>query len=58
MTKRRDVIRYLERNGFENKGGAKHDRFEHDDGRWTEVPRHREIEDILFKKIKKQVGLR
>ena len=57
MVKRRQVVRLLERNGFVNKGGANHDRFEHPDGRWTTVERHREIEEPMFKLIKKQAGL-
>lgn len=57
MVKRRQVVRFLERNGFVNKGGTNHDRFEHPDGRWTIVERHREIEKPMFKLIKKQAGL-
>jgi mRNA interferase HicA len=58
MTKRRDVVRFLERNGFINKGGTRHDRYVHPDGRWTEVPRHSEVTERTFREIKKQVGLR
>jgi len=57
MTKRRDVIRLLEKNGFKNKGGANHDVFEKA-GRTTVVPRHREINEDTFKTIKKQAGLK
>ena len=58
MSKRRDVVRFLENKGFVNMGGANHDRFKHPDGRQTVVPRHREISDKLFEVIKKQAGLR
>ena len=58
MTKRRVVIELLERNGFVNLGGSKHDKFEHPDGRKTRVPRHRDIKDRLFREIKKQTGLK
>jgi predicted RNA binding protein YcfA (HicA-like mRNA interferase family) len=51
-------VRLLERSGFINVGGANHDRFEHADGRRTEVPRHAEINKWLFERIKRQAGLR
>ena len=57
MTKRRDVERLLEENGFINMGGTNHDRFVHPDGRWAVVPRHREIPEFLVRKIMKQAGL-
>lgn len=57
MTKRRDVVRLLESNGFVSKGGTNHERFQHPDGRSTVVPRHREIKETMFKVIKKQAGL-
>jgi predicted RNA binding protein YcfA (HicA-like mRNA interferase family) len=57
MTKRKDVVRLLERNGFTNKGGANHDKYTHSDGRWTEIPRHSEIAEWTFRKIRKQAGL-
>jgi predicted RNA binding protein YcfA (HicA-like mRNA interferase family) len=57
MTKRRDVVRLLEKNGFANKGGMNHDKYVHPDGRWTEVPRHSEVDKWTFGKIKKQAGL-
>lgn len=56
MIKRRDVIRFLEQNGFENKGGTNHDRFQKGN-RVTYVPRHREVKDNTFKKILKDAGL-
>jgi predicted RNA binding protein YcfA (HicA-like mRNA interferase family) len=55
--KRRDVVRVLEANGFINRGGARHDRYTHPDGRWTEVPRHKEIAEWTYRMIKKQAGL-
>lgn len=56
MVKRRDVIRLLEQNGFRNEGGANHDIFRKDE-RTTSVPRHREIPNNTYKKIKKDAGL-
>ena len=58
MTKRRVVTTLLETNGFVNKGGARHDKYVHPDGRWTSVPRHRDIDEMLVKEIKKQAGLK
>ena len=57
MTKRRDIVKLLEENGFENKGGTNHDLFVKGK-RTTVVPRHREIDENMFRKIKKQAGLR
>lgn len=58
MTKRRDVVRLLEAHGFVSEGGTKHETFVHPDGRMTRVPRHREVDEGLFRLIKKQAGLR
>lgn len=58
MTKRRDVVKLLEANGFVSKGGTNHEKFENPDGRYTIVARHREIDDQMFKIIKKQAGLK
>lgn len=58
MTKRRDVVRLLEENGFVSKGGTKHEMFVRSDGRMTRVARHREIPDEMFRIIKRQAGLR
>ncbi|WP_165173472.1 MULTISPECIES: type II toxin-antitoxin system HicA family toxin [unclassified Adlercreutzia] len=56
MTKRRDVVRLLEQNGFWSKGGAKHEKFTN--GKVTVlVKRHREIEDETFERIKRQAGI-
>ena len=57
MTKRRDVIRLLEMNGFTNIGGRRHDVFVKKELR-TIVPRHKEISERTFKEIKKQAGLK
>lgn len=57
MTKRRDVVRFLERNGFRSKGGTKHEKFTN--GEVTiRLKRHREIEDETFERIKKEAGLK
>ena len=57
MTKRRDVVRFLERNGFWSKGGTKHEKFTN--GEVTVlVKRHREIEDEVFERSKKDAGLK
>lgn len=58
MVERREVVRFFEQNGFKNKGGTNHDKFEHPDGRWTIVERHREISNGRFECMKKQAGLR
>ena len=58
MVKRRDVVAFFTVHGFINKGGSRHDRYEHPDGRWTVVPRHAEIDDMLFKMMKTQAGLK
>lgn len=57
MTKRRDVIKLLESKGFINVGGSNHDKFVHQDGRQTVVPRHRNISEITYKQIKKQANI-
>lgn len=57
MAKRRDVVRYFEDRGFWSKGGTKHEKFTN--GKVTiMVKRHREIEDEVFEKLKKQAGLK
>lgn len=58
MTKRKDVVALLEAAGFTSKGGTNHEKFEHADGRWTVVPRHREVAECTFRQIKKQAGLK
>lgn len=58
MTKRRDVVRILESYGFHPDKGTKHERFEHRDGRWVMVPRHREIPDVMAQRIFREAGIR
>lgn len=57
MTKRRDVVRFFEERGFWSKGGTKHEKFTNGDVTIM-VKRHREIEDEVFEKLKKQAGLK
>ena len=57
MTKRRDLVRILKSNGFDEAGGTNHGRFEHPDGRYTYVPRHREVKTHLAVFILKQAGI-
>lgn len=57
MTKRRDVVRLLRKNGFSSIGGKNHEIFVKPGFR-TEVPRHNEIGETLFREIKKQAGLK
>ena len=57
MVKRREVVKFLKENGFEEKGGTNHEKFYKGNKR-TVVPRHREISDRLFEDIKKQAGLK
>lgn len=56
MVNRRQVVKFFTSHGFVNKGGTRHDRYEHPDGRWTVIERHKEINDRLFELMKKQVG--
>lgn len=57
MVKRRDLVGEIKEAGFENEGGANHDKFVHPDGRVTVVPRHREIGERLADEIRKQAGI-
>ena len=60
MTKRRDLVRELERAGFEQvKSGssADHDKFRRE-GVTVAVPRHTEIKNHTANVIRKQAGLR
>ena len=56
MVKRRDVIRFLEQNGFKKVGGTKHDKYQKGNC-VTSVPRHREVKDNTFKQILRETGL-
>lgn len=56
MTKRRDVVKFFEAHGFWSVGGTKHEKFTN--GRVTiMIKRHREIEDEVFRYLKKQADL-
>ena len=56
MTKRREVIKFFNEHGFYSKGGTKHEKLTN--GKVTIlVRRHREIEDEVFEKLKKQADL-
>lgn len=57
MTKRRDIIKALEEAGFISKGGANHEKWLHDDGRFTLVGRHREIPTPTARAIAKQAKI-
>ena len=52
MVKRREVIRLLKRHGFVSVGGKRHEHFVKA-GRFTQVPRHNEISEEMYEKIKK-----
>lgn len=58
MVKRRTVEQFFKENGFVNEGGTNHDRLVHPDGRWTVLGRHKEINDKLFERMKKEAGLK
>ncbi|MEM6728879.1 MAG: type II toxin-antitoxin system HicA family toxin [Pseudomonadota bacterium] len=58
MAKRSDIIRLLEKAGFISKGGAKHERWVHPDGRFTTVGRHREIPTPTARLIAKQAKIK
>lgn len=57
MTKRRDLIRELERAGFESAKGTKHGKYQKGDIT-VMVPRHAEIKDQMANVIRRQAGLR
>ena len=57
MVNRRQVVKFFTSHGFVNKGGTRHDRYEHPDGRWTVIERHKEINDRLFELMKKLTRL-
>lgn len=57
MTKRRTVVKFFTDRGFWSKGGTKHEKFTN--GRTTIlIKRHREIEDEVFEKLKRDAGLK
>lgn len=57
MASRRKLIAKLRAEGFYSAGGTKHEKFEHKDGRYTNVPRHAEIKESLYKLILKQARI-
>lgn len=57
MVNRKEVTDLLRQNGFRPNGGTNHEHWT-DGTRFTQVPRHREIPDQLFEKIKRQAGLK
>lgn len=57
MTKRRDVVKFFEQNGFWSKGGTKHEKFTNGEVTIL-IKRHREIEDEVFEKLKRDAGLK
>lgn len=56
MVKRKTVTDLLRSAGFKPCGGTNHEHWT-DGVRFTQVPRHREIAEQLFAKIKKQAGI-
>lgn len=54
MTKRRVVVAYLLSQGFRPEGGTKHEKFVRG-STVIMLKRHREIEDEIFAKIRKDV---
>ncbi len=58
MVKRKDVVKLFKAEGFAIVPGTNHDKLVHPDGRWTTLGRHAEINDRLFKEMKKQAGLK
>lgn len=57
MVKRKEVTDFLKQNGLHPTGGTNHEHWT-DGIHWTQVPRHREISNQLFERIKRQAGLK
>ena len=55
--KQTQVIRALERAGFERRSGGKHTIMAHPDGRYTAIPNHRQLKVNTLRAILKQCGL-
>ena len=56
--KRSDLIKLLEKNGwFLKRNGGEHDIYS-DGNRSEAIPRHREINELLAKKILKRAGIK
>ncbi len=52
--KQTQVIRALERAGFERRSGGKHTILAHPDGRFTVIPNHRQLKVRTLRAILKQ----
>lgn len=57
MVKRREVIKALRKGGLYPEKGTNHEHWT-DGTHFTQVPRHSEISEQMFAKIKKQAGLK
>ena len=57
-TNTRKIFRRLEREGWVNTGGGKHDVFKHPDGRKVVVPRHRTQSVGVARGIAEKAGWR
>ncbi len=57
MVKRKEVTDILRSAGLKPTGGTNHEHWT-DGVHFTQVPRHREIPNALFEKIKKQAGIK
>ena len=55
--KQTQVIRALERAGFERRSGGKHTIMAHSDGRYTVIPNHRQLKVNTLRAILKQCEL-
>jgi predicted RNA binding protein YcfA (HicA-like mRNA interferase family) len=57
-TNTRKIVRRLQREGWVNIGGGKHDNFEHPQkpGVLIQVPRHRDVSPGVARSIAKQAG--
>lgn len=57
LVKRRDLVKMLIEAGFHSEGGTKHEHFCKGKIK-VNVKRHREIEDVIAKRILRDAGLR
>lgn len=57
MVKRKEVIDLLRKAGLHPTGGTRHEHWT-DGAHFKQVPRHREISNQLFEKIKRQAGVK
>lgn len=55
--KEKDVCDFLRKGGLRPDGGKNHEHWT-DGTHFTQVPRHAEISEQLFERIKKQAGLK